>query len=98
MAEETRKKAESVTITWEDGEEETLACGDQGDIFVVFASEEADHYKSTWSGGITLFKAVMASAIEFRARLYARHIHDEEGKRILEEKGGEILRGLLGEE
>lgn len=80
--EQTRKKAKSVTITWEDGEEETLACGDQGDIFVVLASEELDRYTSTWSGGITLFQAVMVSAVEFRARLHVHHIHQQDSKMV----------------
>jgi len=82
MTEETRKKANSVTILWEDGEEETLACGDQGDVFVVLASEEADRYASIWSGGIVLFQAVMVSAIEFRARLHVQHIRDEDRRMI----------------
>lgn len=82
MREEISKKAKSVTIVWEDGKDERLACGDQGDVFVVLASEETDRYISTWSGGITLFHAVIASAVEFRARLHTRHIHDEDRQMV----------------
>ena len=82
MAEETRKKAKSVMITWEDGNEEVLACGEAGDVFVVLASEEVDRYTSMWSGGNVLFQAVMVSAIEFRARLHALRIHDEDRQTV----------------
>ena len=82
MTEETRKKAKSVMITWEDGNEEVLACGEAGDVFVVLASEEVDRYTSMWSGGNTLFQAVMVSAIEFRARLHALRIHDEDRRTV----------------
>lgn len=82
MSEETRKKAKSVTIIWEEGEDETLTCGDRGDIFVVLASEKDDHYTSLWSGGMALFEALMASAVELRARLHVGHIHNEDRRMV----------------
>lgn len=82
MTEHTRKKADSVTIVWEDGEEETLKVGDEGDIFVVLASKEKDHYASVWSGGFALFQSVMASAVQFRARLHVKRVHDEDRRMV----------------
>lgn len=81
MTEQKAKSAEKVVITWEDGEEETFVCGDKGEVFVVHSGDE-DHYMSIWSGGMALFQAVMASVIEFRARLEVVRIRHEDKEMV----------------
>ena len=56
--------------------------GEAGDVFVVLAAEEEEHYASVWSGGLVLFGAIMKVAIEFRARLHVKHLKDQDSKMV----------------